>query len=180
MNTTAPRTERRIHYGNALSWAIFSDDKVYRYELGRIWAPSLKKVAVFCMLNPSKADHERSDLTVTKCVGFATRWGCGGLIVVNAFALVSTDPKMLLTHAAPVGQYNDLYISKWIELASKGDVIAAWGAPLAQPRIQNRICDVRGLYGDWQCLGMTKKGHPKHPSRIGYDSERIPLERKAS
>ena len=40
--------------------ATFSDDRVYRYRLWRIWS-EVEPVVGFCMLNPSTADPRQPD-----------------------------------------------------------------------------------------------------------------------
>ena len=72
--------------------AIISDDKKYRYELRRIWKPKSQLVC-WVMLNPSIADANFDDPTIRRCMGYTMRWGCGGIIVVNLFALRATDSK---------------------------------------------------------------------------------------
>lgn len=138
----------------------------YRYTLERWWDRE-KPAAVFVMLNPSTADAEQDDATIRRCVGFAQRWELGGLVVVNLFALRSTDPAALLTHADPVGPGNDAAI---VAAAARSPVIvAAWGAHKSIRG--NRDAYVRELVerdGTRQlvCLGKTKDGHPRHPVRL--------------
>ena len=50
---------------------------------------------MFIGLNPSTADERLDDPTIRHCVGFAARWGYGGIFMCNVFTLVSTDPKKL-------------------------------------------------------------------------------------
>src|SRR5437588_2477108 len=89
--------------------AVFSPDGRYRYLLTRRLGRS-RRVATFIMLNPSTADAINNDPTIRKCVGFARRWGCGLLQVVNLFALRATEPRVLRAAADPVGPEN----SRWI------------------------------------------------------------------
>lgn len=44
----------------------------------RTWDERLPSVC-FCMLNPSRADHEQDDPTIRRCMGFARDWKCGGV-----------------------------------------------------------------------------------------------------
>src|SRR5258708_25884820 len=92
--------------------AVLSDDLVYRYELTRRW--DSRPMVTWVMLNPSIADAEVDDLTVTKCCGFTQRWGWGGIRVVNLFALRATNPKELHDHPDPVGPKNMEAISEAI------------------------------------------------------------------
>ena len=59
-----------------------SDCGRYRYKLWRIWDPESAPV-LFVMLNPSTADANRDDRTVSRCVAFAKRDGFGGFLVGN-------------------------------------------------------------------------------------------------
>lgn len=144
-------------------FAAFSPDRAYRYTLVRQWNVSLPKV-VFIGLNPSIADERQDDQTVKKCIGFARRWGCGSLTMVNLFALVATDPNQMMSHSSPIGPDNDAtirYATRRVKF-----VVAAWGA---DGLFQNRAVDVlKMLQGKIWCLGKTKAGHPRHPSRLGY------------
>lgn len=143
--------------------AMFSPCRTYRYALTRRWhttGPS----AVFVMLNPSTADAFVQDPTIRRCVGFARSWGAGGLIVLNVFALRSTDPKALYRHADPVGPANDDVIAETLTGDVVGPVVAAWGQ---HGDLNGRGELVAGLlrrHGVTPlCLGLTKAGHPRHP-----------------
>lgn len=157
------------------SWAVLSDDGVYRYELGRRWADG--PCDLWIMLNPSTADATLDDPTIRRCIGFSKGWGAGSLIVVNLFALRATDPAALLRHPDPVGPDNDERIA---DLAASAErVVAAWGAhKLAAPRARELA---RGIAdGDWttlsvKALGTTKAGAPRHPLYVRGDTELVPL-----
>ena len=142
--------------------ATFSEDRVYRYALTRTWDPG-KRRACFIMLNPSTADAEQLDPTVRRCLGFAQSWNCGSLLVLNIFALRSTDPKALYQHDDPVGPDNDAVIEH--ELRNhKGPVVCAWGA---HGQLYARGLEVTRRLRSWGisplCLGRTQSGEPKHP-----------------
>lgn len=141
--------------------ADLSDDGIYRYRLTRTWG-SPASPAVFVMLNPSTADAEQDDPTVRRCIGFAKAWGHGSLIVVNLYALRSTDPRALWNHAAPVGgRVNDTHIAGALRQA--GLVVAAWGAH-ARP---HRVEAFREIAAETRTrvmhLGLTMRGAPRHP-----------------
>jgi len=108
------------------SSAVISECGTYRYHLQRVWDATKPRVA-FCMLNGSTADHAQNDPTITRCVGFGTAWGFGGLDVVNEYGLRSTDPRNLWTHPDPIGPENDAWI---LRVANDPEVklfICAWG-----------------------------------------------------
>jgi hypothetical protein len=150
------------------SWAAFNEPRTHRYLLGRSWQPALP-VMTWIMLNPSTADAEKNDPTIVRCMRFARREGCGGIHVVNLFALRATDPRDLRRHGDPVGPGND----RIIDGQACGLVVAAWGAGGMLggrgPRVAARILSAGTTL---LCVGVTKDGHPKHPLARGR--ERVP------
>lgn len=154
-----------------LSGAVLSQCGTYRYTLDRVWDRRRPR-ALFVMLNPSTADAREDDPTIVRCKSRAERAGCGGLTVVNLFALRATKPGVLATHPDPVGPDNDA----WITVALSDDpsvIVAAWGAypPAAGRRAEiradvrvTRVLQILAAHDvPVKCLGTTKEGHPRHP-----------------
>lgn len=159
--------------GGVLAGANISHCGTYRYSLDRIWNAH-RPAALFIMLNPSTADADEDDPTIRRCISFAKREDCGGIRVVNLFALRSTDPDALAQHPAPVGPQTDRLICSAL-CQDPGVVIAAWGAhPFAVMRAQQvaRLVAAHGLA--LQCLGVTKDGAPRHPLYVRGDTPLIP------
>jgi hypothetical protein len=152
-----------------LSGAMLSPCRTYRYTLDRTWDASLP-VALFIMLNPSTADASEDDPTIRRCRSFATREGCGGLTVVNLFALRSTDPAALTSHPDPVGPDNDTRIALALD-RQPAVVIAAWGS---HPFARSRARQVAAPLARLRCLGTTKGGDPRHPLYVRGDAPLIP------
>jgi hypothetical protein len=148
--------------------AEFSRCRTYRYALTRTWDIRLPP-ATFVLLNPSTADAFVVDPTVRRCLGFARDWGCGALLVLNAFALRSTDPKGLYRHPDPVGPANDEVIAGWAPHMT-GPVIVGWGVNGSHrgrgPAVARLLAD-RGV--TVRCLGTTLDGHPRHPLYLRCD-----------
>lgn len=154
--------EQKQDLAGGLAAAVFdSEARTYRYLLTRIWDPSTP-AAVWLMLNPSTADAMDDDPTIRRCKAYAVREGAGGIVVVNLFALRSTDPRALLRHRNPVGPANDAFIRQAVRGART--VIAAWGAAGVQ---DGRSVAVAGMLARLrvpvQCLGVTATGQPRHP-----------------
>jgi len=161
--------------------AVISEDGLYRYRLERAIGKG-ERTACFIMLNPSTADAEKDDPTIRKCIGFAKRWQCGRLLVVNLFAWRATDPKALLEARDPVGRENDEHIERCVDAAvvSAGRVVCAWGVHgtlldrnwqvLSQlkHRFSSQVVNLR-------CLRLTKDGHPEHPLLVPYSIELRPF-----
>ena len=150
--------------------AILDDAREYRFVLERTWNPGFDRV-LFVMLNPSTADANADDATIRRCMAFAARWGYGGIVVGNLFALRSTDPRGLLEHRDPVGPENDGHLQR---LAGEcKTVLAAWGnSASGLPLFHDRqACVKEMLRGRMQCLGTNKDGTPKHPGRLAAATE---------
>lgn len=141
-------------------WAHFSPDRRYRYALWREWTPNPARVCCFVMLNPSTADEEVDDATIRRCMAFAQSWGDDMLLVLNLFALRSTDPRVLRKDQDSVGPSND----GWLQTAAEGAnrVVLAWGAygsiegrgDFARANLLPKTC--------WS-FGLTANGQPRHP-----------------
>lgn len=163
------------------SGIIASTNNEYRYALWRLWdkdqlvhSLSPSTLIAFVMLNPSTADEVEPDPTINKCVGFCRRWGFKGLVVVNLFALRSTDPSLLNSAHDPVGPHNAHFVRKVLDSRWVSKVVIAWGNEGALDARDESFMVVnaeRDLY----CLeppgkeALTKLGAPRHPVRLGYN-----------
>lgn len=141
------------------SSAQFSPDRRHRYALWRTWDQS-KEIAMFIGLNPSTADEVKNDPTVTRCINYAKKWRCGGIIMSNIFAYRATDPKIMKSAADPVGPENDEWLLK---LADEADlIVAVWGNHgnfIKRGETVVKLLNKSELH----CLDINKTGHPKHP-----------------
>ena len=166
-----------------VSEAVISEDGLYRYVLNRRWDAG--PVMPWIMLNPSTADASVNDPTIVRCMKLARREGCGGICVLNLYALRSPDPAALRDarwrgDPDPVGPENDKWLAGLGELAElalpvEGDnlipLAVAWGA---HPLASDRVTRVLELIAPMPvvCLGVTAGGPPKHPLARGR--HRIP------
>lgn len=149
------------------SAAEISPCGLYRYRLTRIWDPALDPV-VWVMLNPSSADAEQDDPTIRRCMNLARAWGCGGIDVVNLFALRATDPREVRKAKAPVGPENDRHLAE----ATEGRrVIAAWGASGGHLGRDHEVRTLLRILGrKVEHLGLTRTGQPRHPLYLRADT----------
>lgn len=154
--------------------AIISPDGQYRYRLARTWSD--EPPATFIMLNPSTADAEVDDPTIRRCMGYARRWGCGGLVVVNLYGLRATNPADLWRTDDPVGPKNDdiLTMALYRARSSTAPVIAAWGAHARPDRVEFVRYAARGSGVQLRALKVTKAGAPGHPLYLRADAELKP------
>src|SRR6185437_1447032 len=137
----------------------------FRYYLRRAWGQQGREL-LWIMLNPSTADAMKDDATIRKCVGFAQRWGYDSTVVANLYALRSTNPKALESAPDPIGPDNNRWI-KQLVLESTG-ICAGWGAS-GPSTLDARSAEVMAMIpGEIFCIGTTKTGRPRHPSRPGY------------
>lgn len=144
------------------SGAVFGGDGAYRYALWRIWDSSLPMV-MFIGLNPSTADAVKDDPTIRRVRDFAKRWGYGGVFMMNLFAVVSSDPKVLKTCDDPIGS-NDRYL---VEISSHcKDVVFAWGN---FKEAVERSKQVAKMFPGAKALQINKNGSPKHPLYVKGD-----------
>lgn len=159
--------------------AVISPCRQYRYLLKRIdhTAPLLAPdavPAVFCMLNPSTADAALDDPTIRRCRGFAATWSRPGIVVVNLYALRSTNPAWLWEHADPVGPEND----HWLHRVARegGEIVCAWGANAQPERVRTAVELFHAAGARLLCLGTTKDGHPRHPLYVRGNQPLVPWE----
>ena len=171
--------------------AIISKDGKYRYALWRHWEEK-KLILIVVMLNPSTADAIVNDPTIIRVINFAKKFGFGGVLVLNLFALRSMYPKDLLTCKDPVGPKNNKYFDKYL---AKFWQIYQYFGPVDNEPIEVPVLCAWGAGGylngqdkvvlGWlrkhnvtpYCLGTTKQGHPKHPLYISNDTEMIKFRR---
>jgi hypothetical protein len=159
----------------SLGGAEMSEDGRYRYLLWRRWDRSLP-VMVWVMLNPSTADADTDDATIRRCIGFAKRWGYGGIDVINLFAFRTTYPKELLESGDAVGRPRNIDVFYGAIDQKPPLIVAAWGNSLP-PNHDLHTDAVRSVLrsNGAKCLGHTKSGEPRHPVRLAYDTELVPL-----
>lgn len=151
--------------------ALFSPCGRYRYALRRSWGDGFGKFPLWCLMNPSTAEHHIDDPTIRKVIRFSRQMGFDSILIVNVMDYRATDPKQLAS-VNPRSDYNLPFI---IEMALTSDrIICAWGA---LPKPLRRYADdvVSALAGHqlW-CMGKTKSGAPRHPLYLPNSAECIP------
>ena len=113
--------------------AFLSDCEQYQYRLWREW-DRCQPALGFIMLNPSTANHQVSDPTITRRLQRALAGRYGRLEVVNLFPLRSTtDPDGLPSHPAPLGREDTSNCSITDAIDRCSLVICARGAHKTAP-----------------------------------------------
>lgn len=165
------RTHR--HENGWVSSARYSSCEIYRYTLQRVWDESGPMVS-FIGLNPSTATEIENDPTVRRCIGYAHSWGFGGMRMLNAFALRSTDPRGLKQIDDPVGPDNDFWLKKMTKDVSL--TVLCWGVHAElNERHAHIVKLLRKASRDVHCLGVTKAGYPKHPLYLKQSLQAVPF-----
>jgi len=153
--------------------ASLSRDRRHRYQLTRRWAdgPSI----TWIMLNPSSADASHDDPTLRRCIAFSCAWGYAALTVVNLFTLRTAHPAELARATDPNRTRSNTYIHAAIRGSEAA--IAAWGnLPSSLAHATLRASTVRDLLpADALCLGLTQRGHPRHPLYVPGHTQPVSL-----
>jgi hypothetical protein len=145
-------------------FAIFSPCRRYRYVLG--WPARIggSGIALFALSNPSTATAEKLDATLTRCVGYAQRWGYEWAHVVNARAWRETDPRKVPEDPLAIGPDNNMHIAA--EAAKATIVIVGWGQ-LAGARGPVMLDLIRRAGKVPHALAVNDDGTPRHPLARG-------------
>lgn len=155
--------------------AVISTCGRYRYLLTRQVGTTLR-TATFIMLNPSTADASNDDPTIRRCIGFARRWGCGRMAVLNLFAFRATDPADLKRAEEPVGPENRDWFERTLLGAAEGPVVCGWGVHGEHRGQDGVVLGWLQAFGVQPlALGLTKDGHPRHPLYLSKGAELVPF-----
>lgn len=150
---------------------LYSRDMKFRYAFGRWWGdPDLASTAVWVLLNPATGDTEkRRRPTLERCISLSRASGHTGLVIVNLFAFRDTNPRNLRTAQDAVGPANNEVLRILTTLGAQ--TVAAWGG---HGQLHGRSGQVGPLLDSPLCLGVTKRGEPRHPLYVAADTELVP------
>ncbi|MFL5900896.1 MAG: DUF1643 domain-containing protein [Solirubrobacterales bacterium] len=152
------------------TFAVFNRERSQRYWLIRIWDRA-RPLLVVVMFNPSDADDERNDPTISALIHFATMWGYGGLLVINLHSHVSSQPSAIRRlQADDVETCPYPNVVAWKEAIGYArdqhlPILLAWGNLGDEPTIKRFASFAHDLPAI--CLGKTSDGRPKHPMARG-------------
>ena len=153
------------------SGATFSADRRCRYRLWRVWDRTKPRVCFVC-LNPSTADEDEDDTTVSICREFAVRWGYGALEVVNLFAFMATDPAVMLAARNPIGGPNNTaHILRACREADR--IVVAWGDAGTHMNQAAAVLPLIRAIKPVYCLRQNTSGQPHHPLYIAWDTQPV-------
>lgn len=133
------------------------------------------------MLNPSDADEEVLDRTVSNQINRANAMGLGSLVVFNAYALVTPYPAVLKARAAAgfdiVGPDNDAHTRAiMISVRDQGGLVTVgWGKDGEIGGRDLIICKMAADLGiELHSLGKTMNGQPRHPRGVPKTQSYVP------
>src|SRR6185312_7767160 len=149
--------------------ADFSNDGSYRFRLWRIWDQNKPKV--MCIgLNPSTANGEKNDATISILIRMLTTLGYGGFYMTNCFAYITSDPK-LLKHNPMSDEWNNNVLTTTAALCS--EVVFAWGG-FKVIKNTGRDKELIEMFPHAKCFGKSKDGSPIHPLAMQERNGRNP------
>ena len=176
--------------------SLFSPCQRYRTWLKRGEGGDLvnrERRILWVLCNPSVAGalrddgSEKSDKTISTCVGFGERMGANRHGFLNLLSAIGTDPASILGMDDPDGPLNaETWAAAfdWLKQAERPILMFAWGGKLWHDRQEGgrellnarsrsivrafALADQHVLIP--KALGLTANGSPRHPSRLGYDA----------
>ena len=155
----------------------FSACRQYRYTLLHRWDELFdRRRALFICLNPSTADENQLDPTLTRIKSFCERLGANEFLMLNIFAYRATDPKDMLAVEDPVGPENDAHIQRAITQAYERNqgslhIVGGCGNHGLHMDRQTAILELLAPFRKFpdlniSCLGKNANQTPKHPLYI--------------
>ncbi len=169
----------RREYPNGVTWQTQPNNpykKGFRFTLEIEWDESKQKFIII-MMNPSRADHQYSDETVNRVIGFAkentTLVGYGGVIAMNICPVYATNPDKLLEIKEYHFDENRKYIGSCLANNPNSIIILGYGDyPIKKSDIFQKEVD----WLDKQIKGrkvfhvgsLTKLKNPRHPLGWSY------------
>lgn len=128
-----------------------------------------KKMLFVIGLNPSTADEEQADRTMSKVMQFAEKNHYDGYVMLNLSAQRATDPDNL--DREPNEAMHQLNLKKIAELSERypeADILLAFGNGIGRRRyLRTYFQDIYHIlqqhHHAWKYIALTKYGHPRHP-----------------
>ena len=143
-----------------------------------------KKTILFIGLNPSKANSSHNDRTLIRIINFSSRWNYKNIYIINLFGLISKSPSQLSKSNDPIGENNDLITLKSLEFWRENnncDLWLGWGDKGQLNGRNRKVLKLIKNYSNLKsnennysksvfCLGLSKKGNPRHPLYMSNQS----------
>ena len=160
----------------------------YRHWLTREWGGrgEAARWAVFTGLNPSTADDKVDDPTLKKMFGYAQRFSCNALLLINIADYRATNPQDMAAQGFAAKSLDMTgavraalaVVATSFRMRPMGPVIACWGHPpkAVQPLAGEMFDILKGaaLLPRLQSFGVTAHGWPSHPLYLSKGAALLP------
>jgi hypothetical protein len=144
-----------------------------RYILGE----KGKNPLVCIGINPSTAEPNNLDRTLTSVKRISILNGYEGWLMLNVYPQRSTNPNRLHEEMdEKLHSFNLNYISEYLSKFKDVDVWAAWGTLIHKRQylifaLRNIVERLEGIGVRWVRIGnISKNGHPHHPLYLSHQS----------
>ena len=119
-----------------------------------------EKPIVWIALNPSTADENKLDPTLTRIKNYSIKFGFNCFYMLNIFAFRATDPNVMLKENNPTGKDNDYWIKHICKLSNT--IVCCWGN---HGKHLNRSDQIKEMLKQFNLfyLDMSNENEPKHP-----------------
>lgn len=146
-------------------------DAMCRFSLTQRGSKTLYVLGV----NPSTANEQSADRTMVKVMGFASKNGFDGFVMLNVYPQRCTLPQNLSRevneelHQKNLRKIQEAFLGEEHPtiLVAFGDTIEI--RPYLTQCLKDIISVLRPLSPQWKQIGsLTQRGNPRHPSRASY------------
>ena len=161
--------------GNSDNWLYEKNgNNSARFILGETGEKPLVCVGI----NPSTAEPNNLDRTLTNVKKFSEINGYDGWLMLNVYPQRSTDPNGLHTYLdKKLHSFNLKFIADYLSEYNEVDVWAAWGTLIKKRKylgdaLKDIVEGLEDIGVRWVNIGkVSKDGHPHHPLYLSHKSE---------
>lgn len=152
---------------------IYSNNQnnMARYTLGEPGKNNLICIGI----NPSTAEPEKLDSTLTVVKKLSLQHNFDGWIMINIYPQRATNPNNLHKEIDLYLHNENLkHIQELIQIYPQFTIWAAWGTLIEKRKyLKHCLFDIYKLLNNrWISIGpISKNGHPHHPLYLKHDSE---------
>jgi len=142
----------------------YKDAKKSRDTLYVNWSKDNGKKAVVIGINPSRADNDRSDKTITTTARYLDSHGYGEFTMLNLYENYSTSQDGIdITTYTDFEKYEQIFLSV-------DSIIIAWGVD-NNYKIEKTVAlnYLKRFALKLMCIENKNGSKPLHPSRIAYE-----------
>ena len=156
----------------AIKIYLKDEENLNRFVLGNI-----NKNPLFVIgLNPSTADENKPDPTITKVMGFAEGNGFDSFVMLNLYPQRATKPSDLAIDICEINHGKNITeIENILNSVSKPKILASWGEKIRERKYLSHCIKsihevTKNKNAEWLKIGeLTKSGHPRHPLYASYN-----------